>query len=113
MYVDDQTLTVNPSITPFPVTMTVKMPNEGTPAGVDLLIQGLDCSECAGGNGSGFEPTQACDVTLVPNTNPQEYRAAKPQWFGVVTQSEYVRTRNIGITAKYINVSNSCGCTVK
>lgn len=113
MYVDDQNLTVDPNTTPFPVTITAKMPNEGTPGGADILVQGLNCSECANGYGSGMEPTQACNLMLVPNTNPQEYRAAKPQWSGTATQSAYAATKNVGPVSRVPNISNSCGCIVK
>ena len=113
VYVDDQNLTVDPNTTPFPVTITAKMPNEGTPGGVDILVQGLNCSECANGYGSGMEPTQACNLMLVPNTNPQEYRAAMPQWFGTATQSAYAANKNVGIVPRMPNISNSCGCIVK
>jgi hypothetical protein len=111
---DNQNLTVDPNTTPFPVTIDAKMPSDrNTPAAIEILVQGLKCSECANGYGSPVEPTQACNLMLVPNTNPQEYRAAIPQWSGTATQSTYAATKNLGVVPRMPNVSNSCGCIVK
>ncbi len=46
---DPQVITVNPNTTPFPITMVAKLPNNGTAAAIEVTIQGVNCSECAGG----------------------------------------------------------------
>lgn len=112
--IDEKTLTVNPNTTPFPVTIAANMPNDGsTPGEVEVTIHGVECSECAAGHGSSMEPTQACQIALVPNTSPQQYRAARPQWSGTLYVTSYSATRNLGHIPRMPNVSNSCGCTVQ
>ncbi len=64
------------------------------------------------GHGSPEETTQQCLVTPIANTNPQQYRAAHPQWSRTIQVQSYSTTNNFGRPKQMPNVSNTCGCPV-
>lgn len=111
--VTDTSATINPNVTPFPVTLTGRVPTDGTPAKYEVIIQGLDCSECA--NGHGADPNDrygTCPASVNYNTNPPQYRAARPQWSTGSYIYAYSTSLTVGLFEQIENVPRSCICTV-
>lgn len=114
---ENKTLEVNPNTTPFPVTIVASMPNDKDfIGGVEITIDGLQCSECANGYGDPTESTNSCPNQAILNTNPQKWQAAKPRWFG---GNDNIRTYQQAITLgkanRIPNVKNTCnsGCWIE
>lgn len=113
VYLDDKTLTVNPNNTSFPVTLSANMPSDGKAAYVEVVVQGLTCSECANGYGDPQEqPYANCPNMVVFGSSPFQYIAARPQWFAVLQVPAYLPTINMYNVQRTMNVPNTCGCYV-
>jgi hypothetical protein len=111
------TLEVNPNTTPFPVTMVASMPNnKDFIAGVEVTIEGLQCSECANGYGDPAEPSNSCPNQTIPNTSPQKWQAAKPRWFLSKDDIQtYQQAITLGKADRIPNIKNTCnsGCWIE
>ncbi len=109
---DDATLTVDPNITSFPVTLTANMPNDNRPAVVEVNIQGTMCSECANTYGDPQEQPYMNCINALVGTNPTTYRAARPRWLTGARLQNYVTNTVLDKATPITNVPNTCGCVV-
>lgn len=110
----DNDLIVDPSVTPFPITITVDAPSTESDSFylTEVNIQGEECSTCANGWGYGGDQPSLCAPFTDATTNPVSYRAAKPRWNKVYTFPAYHTAENLPSADRIMNVPNTCGCTV-
>lgn len=111
---DDKSIIIDPSATPFPVTITARVPiNSSSLSVIDVNMEGVECSTCANGYSLPTEtPYGQCPSTIITTTTPWSYRAAKPRWSGTRTLRNPPATLTVNPLERIPNVPNSCGCTV-
>jgi hypothetical protein len=108
----DSSITIDPSVTPFPVTLTLNAPSGYFVA--NLYMQGTECSPCANGTSIPDEiPYGDCPQVTITSTNPWTYRAALPRWEGDYRFQKYQPTATLDGCPRTTNLPNSCGCTVQ
>lgn len=103
---DEKTAT---SSSPPSSTMTIvsKVPNDGTPWQVVVLVTGTQCARCA------LTQSAQGPCTQEPITSPYAgYTAAKPVFQAYYSRSGYYSAFGVGDWVQLSNVNNSCNCTV-
>jgi hypothetical protein len=110
----DQTVTFDPSVNSFPVTIVADIPNTSYPWTCEVNIQGTECSTCASSYSDPREsnsPNMGCYANVVPGSSPFVYYAAKPRWQKAQSGDNYTATFTMRAAERITNVPNSCTCT--
>jgi hypothetical protein len=112
---DDKSITIDPSVTPFPITLTVNVPNSPNAYICQTNIQAVECSTCANTWSIPTEqPYGDCPTTTILNPpSPPSYLAALPRWNAPSSFQHYRPTETLNVATRIFNVPNSCGCTVQ
>ena len=114
---DDKSITIDPSVTSFPITLTVNVPSSPNAYVCQTNIQGVECSTCANTYSLPTEiPYGSCPTTIVPNPipgNPPNYLAALPRWNSGSKFSNYHTSETLVKASRIPNVPNSCNCFVQ
>jgi hypothetical protein len=111
---DDQAIIFDPNVTPFPVSVTAKIPTN-KPYEYEFNVQSEECTECALGHGGGSNqnPT-ACNpgiIQTLPN-GTLIYNGAVPRWQRAGSQNSYLSAIAVFTPGQIDNVPRTCGCGV-